>query len=286
MRIGIDTYSYHRLLGEPRPGEQAVVPWEDPLPEMFKQAKALRCDVACLQTCFLGEPRALDPAALLAAAGPLEPLFAWGHPEGLAFGTAPAPVIDDLLDWIDLTAELRVRLLRIVVGGPRLREAGPFADRLARTLPQLRHVAAHATDRGVGLAIENHGDMTSSQLAELITEADVEGLGVCFDTANAQRMGEAADVAAGSLAPLVRIVHLKDIESPERAADPVAGPCSVPFGSGVVPLEGVLASLADPIRTGAPVCIEIGQIKQGDDECELVADGVSWLRAIEAERTR
>ncbi len=280
MRIGIDTYSYHRLLGELRPGEETPgTSWNGDPSEQTAQARELGCDVVSLQTCFLGRPQALDPKQLQIGAGLPQPLLAWGHPEGLAFGRAPARAVDDLLRWIELSAALGGSPLRLVVGGPRLRGREPFADQLARTAPQLRRVAADAAALGVQLAIENHGDLASDQLLELIEAAGAPGLGVCFDTANAARVGEDVVAAATRLAPLVRMVHLKDVEAPATARDPVAGPSCVPFGTGVVALEEVLAALAEPIAAGAPVCVEISQVRPGDDELELVARSVRWLQA-------
>lgn len=280
MRTGIDTYSYHRLLGELRPGEEAVEPaWEGDLERMTAQARELGCAVVSLQTCFLGDPAGLEPRALRAEVGAPRPLFAWGHPEGLAFGRAPAEAFDDLMSWIELSAALGGSPLRLVVGGPRLRGAEPFAEQLARTLPQLRRAAAHAAALGVELAVENHGDLDSAELAELIDRAGEPALGICFDTANAARVGEDVRAAAARLAPFVRMVHLKDVEPPESARDAAAGPYCVPFGTGVVPLEEVLAALAAPIAAGAPVCAEISQVRPGDDELDLVAASVRWLRA-------
>jgi hypothetical protein len=58
--------------------------------------------------------------------------------------------------------------------------------------------------------------------------------------------------------------------------DPVAGPGSVAYGTGVVPVEAVL----DKLRFDGLVCVELGQLGSGDDdEREMVAAGVGWLRA-------
>jgi hypothetical protein len=71
------------------------------------------------------------------------------------------------------------------------------------------------------------------------------------------------------------MVHLKDCEAP-NGGDPVAGPRSVPFGEGVVPLREVLGVLP----ADALVCVEIAQLGPGDDERRLVRQGVDWLRSL------
>jgi hypothetical protein len=71
------------------------------------------------------------------------------------------------------------------------------------------------------------------------------------------------------------MAHLKDCEPLDPDADPVAGPRSVPYGTGVIPLEAILRL----IPAEALVCIEIAQLGPGADERALVADSVGWLRA-------
>jgi hypothetical protein len=52
----------------------------------------------------------------------------------------------------------------------------------------------------------------------------------------------------------------------------------VPYGDGIVDIEGVLSELraAPP---DLPVCVELGHLGGGQvDECALVRDGVAWLQ--------
>jgi len=109
-----------------------------------------------------------------------------------------------------------------------------------------------------------------------------ETLGICLDTANVVRLGEDLVDACAAASPRVLMVHLKDTDG--VVADPVAGPVSVPYGSGVVPLKEALAALGGAIRREAPVCVEIGQVGPEDDELELVASGVEWLTEFSRRR--
>lgn len=279
MRVGVDTYSYHRLLGWPRPGEAAPTGHlADGGLAAIAEARRLGLDVLSMETCFLDPPGEVDAVGLVAAAGDLELMLAWGHPTGLAFGRDPAAV-DDALAWVDVAAALGSSTMRITVAGPALRHAEPVEVQIARTLEPLARVVGRAAELGLDIAIENHADLTAHQLVDLIDRVGATNLGVCFDTANAVRVGDDAVDAAGLVAPYVRVVHLKDVESPAGVTDPVAGPCSVPYGEGVIPLDEVLAALTAPIAAGAPVCVEIAQLRPSDDELELVESGVRWLRA-------
>jgi sugar phosphate isomerase/epimerase len=273
VRIGVDSYSYHRLLGELRPGE------DDP-GERFAQGsgdvlahcRSLAVDAASLETCFLDPPAALDAARLRDAAGPLELVLAWGHPAGLGFGEIDG-ALGDLLAWIAKAPELGCAMVRMVVGHPPMRRDDAIAAQLDRTRGPLAAAADAALDVGVDLVVENHADLRAVELVELLERVEAP-IGVCLDTANALRVGDDPLEAALLLAPRVRMLHLKDCE---QADGSLVGPRSVPYGRGVVPLEAVLEAVraTDPL-----VCVELGHLGAGPvDERALVADGVGWLRS-------
>ena len=274
MRVGVDTYSYHRLLGEIRPGEQ------DP-GERFARGsldaiahcRRLAVDAISLETCFLDPVDTLDVEGLRGEAGPLQLVLAWGHPDGLGFAEIPG-ALDDLVRWIALAPRLPCSLVRLVVGSPRLRRSDAVHDQIARTVAPLREAARAASAAGVELAVENHADLTAVELCELLERVGDPVVGVCLDTANALRVGDDPLDAAMVLAPWVRMLHLKDCEQPDGSA---TGPRSVPYGQGVVPLEAVLeaVALSEPLT-----CVELGHLGGGPvDERGLVADGAAWLRA-------
>src|SRR5581483_2794189 len=127
------------------------------------------------------------------------------------------------------------------------------------------------------LAIENHGDLSAAELVELLDLVGDETLGVCFDTANALRVGDEPRAAARQLAARTQLVHLKDVEPLALVDDPVAGPRSVPYGEGVIPVAEVLRVMEDA-GYGGLVCVELGQLVCGADELELVEASVAWLR--------
>jgi sugar phosphate isomerase/epimerase len=278
VRVGIDSYSYHRLLGETRPGE-APPPrlLADGGAAVLAEGQRLGVDGVSLETCYLGPPDRRRVAALVAAADPLELALAWGAPNGLEFGASEG-ALAELLAWIEVAAAAGVGTLRIVVAGPALRGREAVNAQIERTVPPLRHACRSAAKLGVVLAVENHGDLTAQELALLLDQVGEEDLGVCFDTANALRVGDDAVEAVTMLASRVRMLHVKDVEAVTPATDAVAGPRSVPFGTGVVPLEAVLRVAERAGFTGL-ACVEIAQLWPGDDEEELVADGIAWLRA-------
>jgi sugar phosphate isomerase/epimerase len=275
VRVGIDSYTYHRLLGELRTGEED--PGErlpDGGPAVVAEARALAVDAVSLETCYLDPPSRLDVSALREAAVGLEIALSWGAPNGLEFGRNAA-AFGDLLEWISLAPRLGCRVMRIVAAGPRLRA---HADEWPNAVAPLRRATERADAQGLELALENHGDLTAGQVDALLEAVDKPALGVCFDTANALRVGGDVLEAARLLGPAVRMVHLKDCE-PVEGVDPLVGPCSVPFGEGVVPLREVL----DALPPHALVCVELGHLGPGHvDERELARQAVDWLRDLDA----
>jgi sugar phosphate isomerase/epimerase len=282
VRIGVDSYAYHRLLGEVRTGEEHAPrpPFARGYLDVAAIARELELDVLSLETNVLPPPGDLDLAALREEAGEgRELVLAHGHPEGLEFG-ANAWQAADLQDWIALAARARTRLVRVVAGGPRARLAQPAAGRVERTVAALRRPCELAGEGGVALALENHADLQLVEVEAVLEALDATGLGVCFDTTNWVRVGDDPAEAARRLAGRVRMVHLKD--HVVRPDDGITGPSSVELGTGEVDLRAVLDAVlgADP---DVPVCVELGHLGFGGDEVAIVERSVRWLRT-EADR--
>ncbi len=281
MRIGVDTYCFHRLLGFQRFGEDATTErLADGGPAAIAHAVQLGAEVVSVQTCFAADDvRRLDRWKAAAAGADL--VVSWGAPDGLAAGTSAEAEVD-LVEWMEAAAGAGVSLVRIVVGGPSRFGLEPSLQRRRRLAPVLDRLARRAESLGVVIAIENHGDITAADLREIVMDVASPAVGVCFDTANAVRVGDDVCEAADLLAGWVRMVHLKDVEDPSRALTHESGPCSVPYGEGVVPVDLVLSRLSDPIAAGAPVCVELGQLPLGADEAQLVRASIGWLQAYRA----
>jgi hypothetical protein len=264
--VGVDSYSYHRLLGEVRPGETPVSPaFPRGSLDVVAEARRLELDFALLQTIFLGNPAEFSSTRFLAEAGGVSLGLSWGAPMGLELGQH-AGALESLVGWLRLASQLQLPVMRIVAGGPANR--GRSAERVAGPL---REACAAARDHGLVLALENHGDLTGAQIERLLDQVG-EDMRVCFDTANALRVGDDVAAVARRLAPAIEILHLKDCVG--SWGDPVAGPASVALGEGVIPVDEVLDACPNAL-----VCIELGQLLPTADERTLVVSYVEYLRA-------
>jgi len=284
MQVGIDSYSYHRRYGEVRPGEAPAGPEPWPLEPgaALRHARATGADVIFLETCYLPDPESIGPD-LLAEAGPrLQVGFSWGHPwpsgryHGLDGGRSPGAELE-LGRWIEAAARLAHRVLRITAGSPASRGDEPAEALVERLIGPIRRAADHAADRGLRLALENHGDLrVRDLLAILDTVGRPAALGVCLDNVNLIRVGD--DMAEGTraLAPHSLLVQLKDHEP----GDPMVwgGPVSTALGEGAADLDRLIAILAG-VGFDGPVCVELASLGSGEvDELEMIDRSVAWLR--------
>ena len=282
MQVGIDSYSYHRLYGETRTGERPrSEAWPpDPRP-VLAHARSTGADAVFLETCYLPEPDALDPAVFTDDAGPWIGL-SWGHPwpagryPGLDGGRSYDAELE-LWRWIDTAATYAHSLLRFTAGTPASRGDEPAEVLVERLVGPVRRAADRARAAGLSLALENHGDLRARDILDLFERVDRPNLGVCLDNVNLMRVGD--DMLQGTrlLAPHTLLVQLKD----NLPGDPMApgGPICTALGEGVADLPSLVGILAEATFDG-PVCVEIASLGSGDvDELAMIERSVAWLRA-------
>jgi sugar phosphate isomerase/epimerase len=286
--IGIDTYTYHRLFGDIRVGEDPhPAPWgDDGSIEAVREARRVGADLVSLQTCFLGPPDRFDSAPYLEAAGDdVAIMIAWGTPDGLRWGTSPE-LLADLRSWIELATQLGYPDMRIAAAGPgRGSVRPPGGDWLELTARAINTALEDARRANVRLLIENHSDVNIPELEMILERCD--GLGVCLDTANTLRMGNDPVSSTVKLHGRIGALHLKDVEPWDPSNPPWAenasggasgtgrGPNPAPLGTGAIDVAAVLSAVAD--LPGLAVCIEIGQIPTGADEREMAEAQVAWI---------
>ena len=278
MRVGIDTYSYHRFFGEIREGE------EDPGTrwttwDFLARAIELGVDGVSLETCYLelGDPAFRERLSGLLTDSGLEAVLAWGHPGGLEMGKSNQR-LQDLLAMIDIAAFMGISLVRLVVGTYTHWGMEPADASVERLVPRLREACRHASEQGIRLAIETHTALPVPALAGLIDLVDAPNLGVVLDTANVVRVGNDLIEATSLLAPKTDMVHMKDLDLTNASFGDPGGwwPCTS-LGEGDLDLPGVLAELRSVGFNGL-VCVELATLPPGTDEDRMVAESIAWLR--------
>jgi len=284
MRVGIDSYSYHRRYSEIRLGEVmpgSTPPWPlEPAP-VLAHARALAVDDLYLETCYLPEPETIT-IDTLAPAGPVRVGFSWGHPwpagafHGLDGGRTPAAE-DHLARWITAAARLGHPVMRITLGSPASRGTEPASVLVDRLIAPTRRAAERAAEVDLKLAIENHGDLRAQDVLEVIERVGLPNLGVTLDNVNLPRVGDDMLAGARALAPRTLLVQLKD-HPPTPDMTMPGGARSVALGEGVAPLEEIIAILAAVGYDGA-VCVELASLGGEDvDELAMIERSIVWLR--------
>lgn len=230
--VGIDSYAYHRYFGETTPWEEPLgVRWETA--DFLRRAHELGVGAVSLQTAYLPELTTPVLASLhqQLESLSLQPILAWGHPDGLQGGIDPERV-EAFRRLMPAAAAIGCSIVRLVCGNQLSWETPP-ARRIERLTPILRGLAEEAEALGLTLAIENHADFAMRDLVSLVETVAHDRLGICFDTGNAVRVGDDLLTAARLAAPFVRMVHLKDmIVIDSSRGDPTSWWPAAPLGRG------------------------------------------------------
>ena len=201
--------------------------------ELVDHAQHLRCDSLFITDFGPFEGR-LDDASLgelrryAADRGVLLVLGSWSIcPTSKTFKNDWGTAEEHLALGIRMAKALGSPAFRVVLGNQEDRKGpGGIAARIADTVAILKKARPLAEDAGVKIAVENHaGDMTSRELAGLVTEAnaasagrDSDTVGVNFDSGNACWTLEDPVMALANLAPHVATTSLRDTMVWETAA--------------------------------------------------------------------
>lgn len=286
MKIGIDSYCFHRYFGEVYPGLQADpgIRWRMER-EFLDFALAQHIDEVALEACFfdaLDNGLCREIRARLDEAG-VDRVLGWGHPEGLWGGDKPEE-LDSLIRHIPQTLELGAKRMRIVAASMNYAKA-PREELIGKVVPLLRRAAEAAEAAGVTLALENHIDFSSQEVVRIIEAVGSESLKVNFDTGNTIRLFEDPVEAAGRLAPYTVSTHTKDIATRVKGGAPSDNFTwwpSCPVGEGVIDMEGVVGALR---AGGFDGCLGVeidlvGEQWASQIEEEIVAKSLAYLRSI------
>ena len=280
MKIGIDSYCYHRFFGDWYPDLQTDPGRRMTVWDFLDRAHALGAEGVSLECCYLPEPTDAFLGSLrerLETLG-MEPVWAWGHPNGLGSGTLPEAA-EDLVRHLDAARRVGARVMRICGGGRRTRPAS-WSEHKAKLVPLLQSVLEPAERNGVVMAIENHLDMLADEMVELITAIDSPWLGVCLDSGNNLRLFEDPLVVAAKLAPYARATHLKSLTA--WRGDPKSFQFwpSVPLDQGAVDIAEVVRLLKTAHYTGL-LAVEVDYLHPAyGDEDTAVARSLDYLRTL------
>jgi len=283
MKIGIDSYCFHRFFGEVYPDQNAP----DKLMTMddfLVAAKALEVDGVSLETCFM-PGIGLDHGYLKDLKSQLDEygfdrVFAWGHPDGLERGKSEA-AFAEMKAMIPGAKAIGAEVMR-VTGSSLMFRHEDHQEQIRALSKQFKEAIKIAEDYGVKLAVENHIDFTADEILQLVESVGSPNFGINFDTGNFLRLLDDPIAGMKKLAPYVFATHIKDL-----MVNPLAKPndwfffSGVPVGMGLIDNDQLAGMLKNVGYTGF-LAVEIDHPHPDwtDLEKEAVAISIKNLRKI------
>ena len=274
MKIGIDSYCYHRFFGEVYPDQQPPAKQWTML-DFLKRAKELDVDGVSLEICFFPTQ---EMSWLKDLKGQLDEygfdrVYAWGHPDGLERGKNQE-AFKDMVASIPRAKAIGADVMR-VVGSSLMFRHEPHGPQIEALTGMFKEAVKVAKDYEVRMAVENHIDFTADEILQLLDGVSSEYLGLNFDTGNFLRLLDDPILGMEKLAPFVYATHVKDL-LPDKNASPLdwfffAG---VPVGRGLINNQK-LAQLLHKANFKGFLAVEIDHPHTDWTGCEDEAVGIS-----------
>ena len=157
MKVGIDSYCFHRFFGEVY-GHQAPPPFQMTVFDFLDFAKEVGVDGVSLESCFLPS---FDKGFLAELKARLDEygfdrVYAWGHPDGLEAGRNEA-AYHDMIKNVEYAAAIGAPVMRICASSFTFR-LEPHRPQMEKLVPWLKEGARVAESYGIKMAADNHID--------------------------------------------------------------------------------------------------------------------------------
>jgi len=285
MKVGIDSYCYHRFFGEVYPDQEPPAK-NMTMQDFLKRAKELNVDGVSLESCFF--PANIDKAWFKDLKAQLDEykmdrVYAWGHPDGLERGQNWT-AYDEMVAGIPNAVAIGADVMR-VVGSSLMFRHEPHGPQVEALVKMFKKAVPIAKDHGIKLAVENHIDFTSDEILQLLEMVDSEYFGLNFDTGNFLRLLDDPVKGMEKLAPHTLATHVKDL-MPDKTARPTdwhffAG---VPVGMGLINNQA-LAQMLHKANFKGFLAVEIDHphTEWTGREDEAVALSIKALKKIASE---
>ncbi len=282
MKVGIDSYCYHRFFGEVYP-QQKKPSKKMTLESFIRRAKELKVDGVSLESCFISP---LEAGYLSGIKGMLDEykldrVFAWGHPDGLE-GGKNTKMFDDMAKSIEYAKLIGAKVMR-VVGSSLMFRFEPHEPQIERLSTMFSKAVKVAEKAGVKLAVENHIDFNSDEILTILNNVNSPYMGINFDTGNFVRVLDDPLKAMKKLVKYVFATHIKDLRIQNGAAvdDWYFFSCT-PIGHGGIVDNRALAQMLEDNGYEGFLAVEIDflhpDFKANEDQA--VADSITELKRI------
>jgi len=218
MKVGIDSYCYHRFFGEVYP-QQKQPPRRMSLEDFLDRAKELKVDGVSIESCFVTRK---DDAGYLQSikarldSHKLDRVWAWGHADGLEGGKSKK-AFKEMVGTFKHAERIGAKVMR-VVGSSLMFRFENHQQQIKRLAKMFKEAVLVAKDCDIKMAVENHIDFTGVEILQLLEAVDSPYLGLNFDTGNFARLLDDPVKAMEKLAPFTLATHIKDLKINRDAA--------------------------------------------------------------------
>ena len=174
-------------------------------------------------------------------------------------------------------------ILRTFIGVDRYDKSFNFGKLFESVIKEIQASLSILEKSEVKLAIENHGDVTSFELVEIIKEINHPNVGICLDVGNSLCTLEEPLEALEAMAPFAFSTHFKDYTV--KMTNYGCKIIGVELGQGVLPLEEMLRiieqkSNLERLILEIPIEAEKDEQQTLQKEEQAVKNSVAYCRNV------
>ncbi len=214
MKVGIDSYCYHRFFGEVY--DEQVPPLKKmTLEDFLKRAHELDVDGVSLESCFVPsfDKEHLSEIKGLLNEYNLDRVWAWGHPDGLEGGKNEKEY-EKMIENFEYAQAVGAKVMRVVGSSLEFRFE-PHEPQIERLSKMFSNAVKTAEKYDIKMAVENHLDFNSDEIFTILNNVRSPYLGLNFDSGNFVRVLDDPVKAMEKLAKYVYATHIKDLRIQE-----------------------------------------------------------------------
>lgn len=211
MKLSLAAYSYRKYLTDYRRGRASGPPGSMTMEDFVDLCARLELDGTEPTSYFIPAPVTPGYLRQLRKRAFLLGLTVSGTAIGNTFTHPPGPALDKEIahvkTWIDHAVDMGAPTIRIFAGDV---QKGTTEEQARRsTIDAIQRCCEYASERGVILALENHGGIVTrvDQLLSIVKEVKSEWFGVNWDSGNFR--GEDAYAELEQAAPYAVTVQIK-----------------------------------------------------------------------------
>jgi sugar phosphate isomerase/epimerase len=184
-------------------------------------------------------------------------------------------------EGVAVCSQLGANVLRTFLGFDRFHAGTSVSGELAVAREQLASCVQMLEQSRIRLAIENHGDVTSTELVDLVEAISSSNVGICLDVGNSLCVLEDPVEAVKRMIPFAFSTHFKDMTV--VGTDSGCKIVGVALGTGVLPLDEMYSIIQeegdlDRLILEVPVEARHGEKQSLEWEDHCVRQSIEFCR--------